>query len=215
MSLLALFPLLQCPSSHISHLHRKTHLPYKGPTRAISIPWSLARDLPPIVIGLAKKCLRFLSKNKRHIFHFHPELYWTTHSPFCSTTFCHFSGNFTIPSSPNFLPFWAKNCFRCLLQSSRKMKLLPLREFCKARNKWKSEGAMSGEYSRWIRTSQPSCNRFCVVIKETCSLALSWWKIMRFLLTDSRCFSSSAAFSWSKWKQYLLELIVWFSRRSS
>ena len=26
-------------------------------------------------IGLAEKCLWFLSKNKRHIFHFHPELY--------------------------------------------------------------------------------------------------------------------------------------------
>ena len=28
-------------------------------------------------IGLAKKCLQFLSKNKRHVFHFHQELYWT------------------------------------------------------------------------------------------------------------------------------------------
>ena len=26
---------------------------------------------------------------------------------------------------------------------------------------------------------------------------------MRFLLTNSGCFSSSAAFSWSKWEQYL------------
>ena len=34
---------------------------------------------------------------------------------------------------------------------------------------------------------------------------------MRFLLTNSGCFSSSAAFSWSNWEQYLLELIVWFS----
>ena len=36
-----------------------------------------------------------------------------------------------------------------------------------------------------------------------------------FLLTNSGHFSSSAAFSWSKWEQYLLELIAWFSRRRS
>ena len=159
--------------------------------------------------------LRVLSKNKRHIFHFHQELYWTTYSLFCSTTFCHFSGNFIIPSSQNFLSFWAKNCSRCLLQSSRELKCFPIREFCKDQNKWKSEGATSGEYGRWIRTSQPSYNSFCLIIKETCSLVLSWWKIMCFLLPNSRCFSSSAAFSWSTWEQNLLELIVWFSRRSS
>ena len=70
---------------------------------------------------------------------------------------------------------------------------------------------MSGEYGGWVRTSQPSCNSFCLVIKETRGLALSWWKIMRFLLTNSGHFSSNAAFSWSNWEQYLLELIVWFS----
>ena len=47
----------------------------------------------------------------RHIFHFHQELYWTTYSPFRSTTFCHFPGNFKIPSSQN-LSFWGKNCSR-------------------------------------------------------------------------------------------------------
>ena len=127
----------------------------------------------------------FLSKNKRHIFHFHQELYRTTYSPFCSNTFCHFSGNFIIPSSPNFLSFWAKNCSRCLLQCSRELKFFPLREFCKDRNKWKSVGATSGEYDGWIRTSQPNCNSFCLVIKEARSLVLSCWKIMHFLLTHS------------------------------
>ena len=73
-------------------------------------------------IGLAKKCLWFLSTHKRHIFHFHQELYWTTYPPFCSTTFCHFSGNFITPSSQDVLSFWAKNCSRCLLQSSRELK---------------------------------------------------------------------------------------------
>ena len=41
---------------------------------------------------------------------------------------------------------------------------------------------MFGEYSRWIRTFQSNCNSFCLVIKETCSLDLSWWKMMCFLL---------------------------------
>ena len=113
-----------------------------------------------LIIGVAKNCLWFLNKNKRHIFHFHQELYCTMHSPFFSSTFCHFSGNSIIPSSQNFLSFWAKNCSRCLLQSSRELKFFPLREFFKDRNKWKSEGAMSGEYGRWIRTAQPSCNSF-------------------------------------------------------
>ena len=113
-----------------------------------------------ISIGLAKKCLRFLRKNKRHIFHFHQELCWTMYSPFCSTTFCHFSGNFIMLSSQSFLSFWAKSCSRCLLQSSRELTFFPLREFCKDLNKWKPKGAMSDEYSRWIRTSQPSCNSF-------------------------------------------------------
>ena len=31
------------------------------------------------------------------------------------------------------------------------------------------------------------------------SLALSWWRIMCFLLTDSGHFSSSTAFSWPNW----------------
>ena len=53
---------------------------------------------------------------------------------------------------------------------------------------------------------------FCLFIKETCSLALSWWKIMHFLLTNSGHFSSSAAFSWSICEQYLLELIVFPER---
>ena len=40
--------------------------------------------------GLAETFLQFLSKNKRHTFHFHQEFYWTTYSPFCSTILCHF-----------------------------------------------------------------------------------------------------------------------------
>ena len=151
---------------------------------------------PFLPLGWPKSSFSFLCKNKRHIFHFHQELYWTIYLPFCSTTFCHFSGNFKIPSSQYFLFFWAKNCSKCLLQSSRELKFFPLREFCKGQNKWKAEDVMSGEYSRWIRTSQSSCNGFCLVIKETCGLVLSCWKIMCFLLINSEWCSSSAAYSW-------------------
>ena len=72
---------------------------------------------------------------------------------------------------------------------------------------------MSDDYSGWIRISQPSCNSSCLVIRETCGLTLSWWKILHFMLTNSRRFSSSAAFSWFKWEKYLLELIIWFSEK--
>ena len=152
------------------------------------------------------------------------------YSLFRSSTFCHFSGNFTIPPSQNFLSCWAKNCFRCLLQSSRELRFFfPLgvghnwanelnwteTEENKDQTKWTSACVVSGEYGGGIRTSQPSCNSFCLVIRETCSLVLSWWKIMRGLLINFRHFLSSAAFSWSNWEQYLLELIIWFSGRSS
>ena len=66
-----------------------------------------------------------------------------------------FWDNFKIPSVQNLLSFWANNCSRCLLQSSRKLNFIlcfPLREFCKDLNKWKSQGKMSGENDRWIRT---------------------------------------------------------------
>ena len=65
---------------------------------------------------------------------------------------------------------------------------LLLTEFCKEWNKWISEGAISGEYDGWIRTSRLSCNGFCLVIKEACSLAVSWWKVTHFLLTNSNHF---------------------------
>ena len=119
---------------------------------------------------------------------------------------------------------------RCLLQSLTSAfyslgnwNIFPLREFYKYWNKWKFEGAVSDEYIGWIRTFQSSCNSFLVVclfncnsfclVKEKCGLAVFWQKIMHFLLTNSECLSS-AAFSWSNCEQYLLELIIWFSKRS-
>ena len=121
-----------------------------------------------------------------------------------------FSSNFIIPSSQNFLSFQANNCFRWLLLSSRDgIFFFPSGEFCENQNKWKSRDVTSGDYGGWIMTSQSSCNSFCLVIKETCSLVLPWGDIMHFLLTNSGCFLSSAAFSWSNWEKYL-ELTVWF-----
>ena len=49
------------------------------------------------------------------------------------------------------------------------------------------------------------CNSFYLIIKETCSLVLSWWKIMSFMLINSRHSLLSAAFSWSNWEQYFSE----------
>ena len=118
------------------------------------------------IYWIDQKFFWFLSKNKRHIFSFSQRIYWTMYSPFCSTVFCHFSENFKIPSSQNVLSFWAKNCFKYLLQSSRKLKLFPLREFCKDLNKSKSEGAVFAEYSEWVRTSQPNWNRFAWLSKK-------------------------------------------------
>ena len=132
------------------------------------------------LVDWPKSSFGLYSTSKKHIFHFHQELYWTTYSPFCSTlyvcvlshsvvsdcdltargdsqakipewgchfllqgifptqrsnlhllcllhwqadasplchlgspfstTLCHFSGNFIIPSSQSFLSFCVKNC---------------------------------------------------------------------------------------------------------
>ena len=118
-------------------------------------------------------------------FSFSPITLMKIYSSFCSSSYCHFSGKLIIYTLPKLLSLWAKNCSQCLLQSSRELKFFPLREFCKGKNKVKHEDAMSGEYSGWIRTSQPSCNDFCLIIRETCGLALSWWKIMCFLFNNS------------------------------
>ena len=43
---------------------------------------------------------------------------------------------------------------------------------------FQEKGAVSLEYGRCIRTSQPSYDSFSPTIKETCNLVLSRWKIM-------------------------------------
>ena len=50
-------------------------------------------------------------------------------------------------SIPKLFIVLSKEPFQVPLQSSRELKVFPLREFCKDWNKRKSEGAVSGEYS--------------------------------------------------------------------
>ena len=85
---------------------------------------------------------------------------------FCFTTFCHFSGNFIIASFQTFFLFLSKELSQLLCIVFQGIEIFPLRKFHKDQNKWISVSAMSCEYSGWIRTSQPSCNSFCLVIKK-------------------------------------------------
>jgi len=77
------------------------------------------------------------------------------------------SDNLKIPSFQNLSSFSAKNFSKWFFTSTKELKLFPLREFCNDRNRWKSEGARSGEYDGWGRTSQPSSNNFCRVLSKT------------------------------------------------
>ena len=94
-----------------------------------------------------------------------------------------------------FLSFWAKRTVTSAFYSiPGKWNFFPLKEFCKDQNKWKLEGARSGEHSGWTRTSKLS---LCLVIKETHGLTLSWRRSTCSLLTNPGHCRSSAAFSWS------------------
>ena len=91
----------------------------------------------------------------------------------------------------------------------RELKFFSLRESCKNWNK--SEGAVMNE----LELPSHTVNSFYLVFKEICGLALPWWKIAYFLLTNSGCVLLSAAFGYSNLEHYLLKLTVWFSGRSS
>ena len=84
--------------------------------------------------GLAKKFLWFLSINKRHVFCFHQELYWTGLITILFHYFCQFSGNFIIPSSQYFILLSEANCSRYLNSLPGNWHFFPLREFCKDPN---------------------------------------------------------------------------------
>ena len=105
------------------------------------------------------------------------------YSPFCSTTFCHSSSNFIILSSLNLI-FLSKELFWVAFTVLRELKFFPLREFCKDQNKWKPEGTMFSQYCEWIKTSQPSCNNLCLVIKYTHHAVLGHFSQFRFCATQ-------------------------------
>ena len=133
--------------------------------------------------------------------------------PFCSTIFCQFSGNFIILPK-TFCLFEQRTVPSAFCSLPGNWNFIPFREFFKEQNKWTSEGAMSGEYGRGIRTASQAVTVFSCSSKKY-SFVVSWWKIINLLLTNPRYFSQSAAFSWSNWEHYLLKLIVWFSGSSS
>ena len=98
--------------------------------------------------------------------------------------------------------------------STKELKFSPLREFCNDLNRWKSEGATSGEYGGWDSTCQPSFNAFCRVIKDTWRRALSLWNMTHFRLASSGHFCSIAVFNSANCEQYLFEFISWLFGRS-
>lgn len=103
------------------------------------------------------------------------------YSSFCSTTFWYFQAisQFYLPK---IFYFFEQRTLPCVFYSlPEKGNFFPWREFHKDQNKWISKGAISGEYAEWIKSFQSCCNKFCLVIKETCILGLSCWNIMCFL----------------------------------
>ena len=97
-------------------------------------------------IGLAKIFLWFLSKNKRCVFNFYARTLLNNVFIILFHYLLPFFKQFHNSVFPKaLLSFCTKNC---LLQSSMELNFFSLREFCKDRSKWKSEGAMSAEYGR-------------------------------------------------------------------
>lgn len=138
-----------------------------------------------------------LQVKRKDIFFIFTKNFIEQHIQFCSTIFCHFSGNFVIPFSQNFLSFWAKNCSRCPLQSSKKWKFFPLRKFCKDWN--------NGSFNVWWiwqmdQNLLTKLHIFCLVILETRGLVWSSWEIMFSFYLIWMLFMSTA-FSWSNWAQ--------------
>ena len=131
---------------------------------SFNLPWKTAFWFVTTsfkILAWPKSSFSFLSKNKRHTFPFHQELYWTMCSLFYSTTSCHFSDSFIkIPSSQNVLSSLSEELFQVPFKVLQKLKYFPLRKLHKDWNKWTCECAMSAEYGRWIRTFQQAINSF-------------------------------------------------------
>ena len=161
-------------------------------------------------VRLAKTLLQVKRKD---IFFIFTKNFIEQHIQFCSTIFCHFSGNFVIPSSQSFLSFWAKNCSRCLYSLLRNGNFFHWESFVKTEimEIWSFNVWWIWQMGQNLLTKLHS---ICLVIPEARGLVLSSWKITFSFYLIWMLFMS-AAFSWSNWAQYLLEWIIWFSGRSS
>ena len=130
--------------------------------------------LNAFIYWVAQKVPSVFKQNYKTNFSFSPRLYWTMYSPFWSTTFCHFLGNFIILIFPKLFIFLKKNCSRFLLQSSNELNyIFPLREFCKDQNNvwWYGRCLVICLVIWWMnKTLPPSCNSLCLVIKENAVL---------------------------------------------
>ena len=161
---------------------------------------------------LAKKFLWFLSKNKKTHFSFSPR---TLLNSIFTILFHYLLPFFRLLHNsifPKLFIFLSKDLFQVPFYSlPGNWIFFHVREFCKDRNKWKSKGAMSGEYGGRIRTSQPSCDSFCLVVKETCGLgypdgrlcifcwlipdAFHWVLLSVRLIGSGTCWNESFGFS--------------------
>ena len=119
-------------------------------------------------MGWPKSSFSFKVKIK-DIFQFHfIELYRTMYSPFCSSAFWHFfQATSQFHLAKTFYLFEQRTVPGAFYSLLGNWNFFPFWEFFKDVNKWKFEDAVSGEYGGWMRTSQPICNGFCLVIKET------------------------------------------------
>ena len=135
--------------------------------------------------------LWFLSINKRH-FSFSPSTLLNN----IFTILFHYLLAFSRQLHNSFFPklfiFLSKELFEVPFIHGE-LKFFPLREFCKDQNKWKFEGTMSGEYSRWIGASKPRYNSFSLVIKASLPFWVFLMEDYGFLFTNFGRFSTSAA----------------------
>ena len=137
-------------------------------------------------VEVFQKFIWFLSKNKDTVFIF-TKNFIEQHSH-------HFAPLFFLPFYNAFLSFrlskaFYKELFQVTFSVFQRIEFF---SFCKDQTTGNTKVQCLAE-CRWIRTSsQPRYMQSCITLT----------KGMNFLLTNSGCFSSSAAFSWSNWVQY-------------
>ena len=138
---------------------------------------------------LAKKFLWFLSKNKKTHFSFSPR---TLLNSVFTILFHYLLPFFRLLHNsifPKLFIFLSKDLFQVPFYSlPGNWIFFHIREFCKDRNKWKSKGAMSDEYGRWIN-----------VLAQLSVFALSSKKHMFLHYPDGRL----CVFCWLIWTLFV------------